>query len=292
MTATARRRGEPLAIICGGGSFPGAVAEAVERRGRRPVLFPCAAGPIRRWSSAIRITGSRSARPGASSALRAPKAAATWCSSARCCGRRCAQLRLDWQTLRLLPRIVRVFRGGDDHLLSGIAALFEERGLAHRRRRRGGAGNPGARGRARPLRRHRSAIAPTSRAALALHRRDRPVRHRPGRGRRRQPRPCGRGGRRHRQYAGARRRSCAARDGSPTPPGVGVLVKAPKPGQDRRFDLPAIGPQTVEEVARAGLAGSRSSPAARSSPSPTRSMRGRRQREDFRRWRARGRRTR
>jgi DUF1009 family protein len=36
---------------------------------------------------------------------------------------------------------------------------------------------------------------------------------------------------------------------------VGVLVKAPKPGQDRRFDLPAIGPQTIENVARAGLAG-------------------------------------
>ncbi len=30
---------DPLAIICGGGSFPGAVAEAVARRGRRPVMF-------------------------------------------------------------------------------------------------------------------------------------------------------------------------------------------------------------------------------------------------------------
>jgi len=40
-----------------------------------------------------------------------------------------------------------------------------------------------------------------------------------------------------------------------TPPGVGVLVKAPKPAQDRRFDLPAIGPQTVAKVAAAGLAG-------------------------------------
>ena len=37
--------------------------------------------------------------------------------------------------------------------------------------------------------------------------------------------------------------------------GTGVLVKAPKPGQDRRFDLPAIGPRTVENAARAGLAG-------------------------------------
>ena len=40
-----------------------------------------------------------------------------------------------------------------------------------------------------------------------------------------------------------------------TPRGVGVLVKAPKPGQDRRFDLPAIGRRTLENAARAGLAG-------------------------------------
>jgi len=39
------------------------------------------------------------------------------------------------------------------------------------------------------------------------------------------------------------------------PVGVGVLVKAPKVGQDRRFDLPSIGPQTVAGVIRAGLAG-------------------------------------
>jgi len=39
------------------------------------------------------------------------------------------------------------------------------------------------------------------------------------------------------------------------PAGVGVLVKAPKPGQDRRFDLPSIGPRTIELVASAGLAG-------------------------------------
>jgi len=32
-------------------------------------------------------------------------------------------------------------------------------------------------------------------------------------------------------------------------------VKAPKANQDRRFDLPSIGPQTVENVVRAGLAG-------------------------------------
>lgn len=35
----------------------------------------------------------------------------------------------------------------------------------------------------------------------------------------------------------------------------GVLYKAPKIGQDRRLDLPAIGVATVEGAAAAGLAG-------------------------------------
>ena len=41
---------------------------------------------------------------------------------------------------------------------------------------------------------------------------------------------------------------------SPIPSG-GVLAKAPKPGQDRRVDLPAIGPGTVDRAAAAGLEG-------------------------------------
>jgi DUF1009 family protein len=42
----------------------------------------------------------------------------------------------------------------------------------------------------------------------------------------------------------------------PDPTGArGVFYKAPKPGQDRRIDLPAIGPQTVARAAAAGLGG-------------------------------------
>jgi hypothetical protein len=37
--------------------------------------------------------------------------------------------------------------------------------------------------------------------------------------------------------------------------GRGVLVKAPKSGQDLRYDLPAVGPRTVEGAANAKLAG-------------------------------------
>jgi DUF1009 family protein len=37
--------------------------------------------------------------------------------------------------------------------------------------------------------------------------------------------------------------------------GRGVLVKAPKSGQDLRFDLPTIGSRTIEGAAAAGIAG-------------------------------------
>ncbi len=42
----------------------------------------------------------------------------------------------------------------------------------------------------------------------------------------------------------------------PDPSGsAGLLFKAPKPDQDRRVDLPAIGPDTVRRASEAGLAG-------------------------------------
>ena len=37
--------------------------------------------------------------------------------------------------------------------------------------------------------------------------------------------------------------------------GRGVLVKGPKSVQDLRYDLPTVGPRTVEAAAAAGLAG-------------------------------------
>ncbi|CAM5215408.1 Phosphatidate cytidylyltransferase OS=Bosea thiooxidans OX=53254 GN=ARD30_02665 PE=4 SV=1 [Bosea thiooxidans] len=37
--------------------------------------------------------------------------------------------------------------------------------------------------------------------------------------------------------------------------GDGVLVKLPKTGQDLRVDMPAIGPDTLRNIAAAGLAG-------------------------------------
>jgi DUF1009 family protein len=162
-------------------------------------------------------------------------------------------LRIDWLTLRLLPRIVRAYRGGDDHLISSIARVFEDYGFRIVAPHEVApeilmpAGPIGSRV---PSERDRADIA----RALALLEATGPF-------------DMGQGA----VVAGghvlaveaaegtdamlARVAELRARGRIATPLGTGVLVKAPKPQQDRRFDLPAIGPRTVEEAARAGLAG-------------------------------------
>ncbi len=128
--AAAMMAGEsPLAVICGGGSLPFAVADAVGKRGRRVVLFA-----IRGWADPQRVA----AYPHHWAAF---GQFGRFCRVARREGCRDVvfigsvvrpaiwHIRPDFKTLRLLPRIFRIFRGGDDHLLSGVAAMFEEHGF-------------------------------------------------------------------------------------------------------------------------------------------------------------------
>ncbi len=244
---------EPLAIICGGGSFPGAVAEAVVQRGRRPVMFG-----VKGWADPKAVE--RYAPPwiaiGQAGRL-FRLARAENCREALFIGTLLRpplwQIRLDWQTLRLLPRAARFFRGGDDRLLSGVASLFEEGGL-----RIIGLDDVapeilvpgGVLGHYQPTARDNGDITCALKVIAALG-----------------PFDVGQAVIVSDNHVLA----VEAAEGTDnmlmrvaelrkqrrvtSPEGRGVLVKAPKPGQDRRFDLPAIGRQTVENVARAGLAG-------------------------------------
>jgi DUF1009 family protein len=243
----------PIAIICGGGSFPGAVAEAILRSGRQPVMFGLKgwADPkiIERHTHHWIFIGQagrffRLARDEhckevlfIGSLLRPP----------------IRQLRLDWHTIRLMPRLIRAFRGGDDRLLSGIASMAEEGGL-----RVIGVRDvapevfvpEGVLGHRQPSESDRSDIARGMKLIAALG-----------------PFDVGQAAIVANNHVLAveaaegtdnmlARIADLRRQGRVTSPsGVGVLVKAPKPGQDRRFDLPSIGPRTIEGVARAGLAG-------------------------------------
>ncbi len=245
--------GEPLAIICGGGSFPGAVADAVARAGRRPVMFG-----IKGWADANVIERYAHHWIAIGQAGRFFRLAqAEKCREVLFIGTvlrpPITQLRLDWQTIKLMPRVIRFFRGGDDKLLTGVAGVAESGGL-----RVVGVKDvapeifvpEGVLGRFAPAERDNADIARALRLIAALG-----------------PFDVGQAA----IVADNNVLAVEAAEGTDnmlkriaelrgqgrvtSPRGVGVLVKAPKPGQDRRFDLPSIGPRTIENVARAGLAG-------------------------------------
>ena len=252
--APATRTGEgPLAIICGGGSIPRTVAEAVTQTGRPVVLFP-----VRGWADPAEISGyphhwvalgqfGRFRRLASAEGCRDIVFIGTVLRPAL------TQIRLDWVTLRMLPRILQSFRGGDDHLLSGIGRILEDLGF-----RLLGAHEvapailapEGPIGGRQPTARDQADIA----LALGLLQAMGPF-------------DVGQAA----VVADGHVLSVEAAEGTdrmlarvarlrkegrvPAQPGAGVLVKAPKPGQDHRFDLPSIGPQTVDGVAAAGLAG-------------------------------------
>ena len=119
----------PLALICGGGSLPLAIADSVNARGRQVLLFPLfgAAKPedyAKRPHIWVRV-----AQFGAFARV----ARAAGCRDIVLIGSMVRpafwQVRFDFTTLRLLPRIASAFRGGDDYLLTGVARLIEEQGF-------------------------------------------------------------------------------------------------------------------------------------------------------------------
>jgi DUF1009 family protein len=253
MSEAGRSADGPLAIICGGGSFPHVVADAVARSGRPIVLFALEgfADPL-----AVARHPHHWARLGQFGRFR-QLARAEHCRDVVFIGTlvrpSLAQLRPDWATLRLLPRIAGLFRGGDDHLLSGVARIFEEHGF-----RLLGAHEvapeilvpAGTLGRREPAARDVedikvglaliAAIGPfdIGQAVVVADRRVVAVEAAEG-------------------TDGMLARVAALRRAGRIAPSerAGVLIKATKPGQDRRLDLPSVGAGTVAAASSAGLAG-------------------------------------
>jgi DUF1009 family protein len=155
--------------------------------------------------------------------------------------------------LRLMPQILNLFRGGDDHLQSGIGRLLEQHGfrllgpkeiapellMSHGLV---GAHEPNARDRADIIRAVALLNATSSfdigQAVVVAENQVLAVEGPEGTDR-------------MLARVAELRRNGRVRSAA----GTGVLVKAAKVGQDHRIDLPSIGPQTVEMVGAAGLAG-------------------------------------
>src|SRR5215207_2756007 len=119
----------PLAIICGGGSLPFAVADAARRARWTVILFA-----IEGWADTAAVARYQHHWVGLGQFGRFRRLArAAGCREVVCIGTvlrpSVSTLRPDWATVRLLPRLYRLFRGGDDHLLSGLGRIFEEHGF-------------------------------------------------------------------------------------------------------------------------------------------------------------------
>jgi DUF1009 family protein len=243
----------PLAMICGGGSLPLAVADYVTKRGRPVVLFPlygAAEGTaVERFSHHWIYIGQ------IGKFLRLARAAG--CRDLVFIGALVRpsiwQVHPDLVGLSFLTQTLAAFRGGDNHLLSTMGKLMEQEGF-----RLLGAHEvapeilvpEGVLGRAQASERDRADIAlgfdylratgpfDVGQAVVVAGKHVLAVEAAEGT-----------------DQMLARIAEMRANGRVRSPAGTGVLVKAPKRGQDLRFDMPSIGPLTVEGVARAGLAG-------------------------------------
>jgi DUF1009 family protein len=241
-----------LAIVAGRGELPRLIAETCAREGRpyRVVAFD---GVPLHWAAGHPVIGARFERPGRLfSAL-----SAAGCVAVTFAGGvarpRLRPLCFDLTMLRLAPRLLAGMRAGDDATLRLIAGIFEAEGfevLAPQSLLPELPAVAGVHSRAQPSEADRADAARAAEIVAMLGAAD-----------------VG-------QAAVVAQGIClglesiqgtdallafVARTAAglrPDPAGSrGVLYKAPKPRQDRRLDLPAVGPETVRGAAAAGLGG-------------------------------------
>ena len=236
----------PLGLIAGGGGLPGAIAADCRARGREifivrlkglaePALqeFPGAEAGLAELGKCLKALRSAGCdRVALAGVVRRPEDFSA--------------LKPDLVGLRRLPAVVAAAGQGDDALLRAILRVFEREGLAIEGVGDAGAGlvlGLGPLGDLQPSPEDARDIAAATAAAREVGRTD------------------------VAQGAVARGGEVLAREGtdgtdamlslvSPAPgERRGVLAKLPKPGQDRRVDLPTIGLRTIERAAAAGLKG-------------------------------------
>jgi hypothetical protein len=243
----------PIGVIAAGGVMPFAVADSLVARGVNPVLFAlrgaCDPHAVERfrhhWISVGQL--GRAVKLFRAENCRELVFIGTLVRPAL------SEIRLDWRTLRAAGQLWAAFRGGDDHLLSGIGRILEQDGfrmvgikdvapdvlmpegcLTHKAPDQHAAADIA---KARDVLRALS-LFDIGQAVVVIDG------HVVG-----MEDIEGTDG----LLARVARLRQEGRIRAPT--SRGALVKAPKSGQDLRFDLPTIGPRTIEGADAARLAG-------------------------------------
>jgi DUF1009 family protein len=242
----------PLAILCGAGAFPLEVAADARRAGRAPFLI----GVVGSSDTAIESYPHLWVRMGEVGKLFAAlkdRAIGEMVIVGAMTRPEFADLRLDWGAVKRVAELAQLFRRGDNGLLVGLAAIFEREGVhivgAHEVAPRlvAPAGLFGAR-----------AVSPDEETDIAFGKELLEALSRFDAG---QAAVVG-AGRVLAIEAAEGTDAMLARVADLRATGrlrlsapAGVLVKAPKRGQDLRLDMPAIGPDTVRGAIRAKLGG-------------------------------------
>ncbi|NNU80705.1 UDP-2,3-diacylglucosamine diphosphatase LpxI [Halovulum dunhuangense] len=241
-----------LAIVAGSGTLPRMLAEECRRRGR-PYQVVVFEGINLDWAEGHPVIPAIFEKPGRLFAAlrRAGVSEVTFAGGVR--RPRLSPIRFDMKAIALAPQLFRALRSGDDAALRIVTAIFEDEGLhivAAHRILSSLIAQEGVLTEARPSEGDRADAARAAEIVAALGAVD-----------------VGQGvvvaqgiclGIESIQGTDAMLDFVARTAGGfrPDPEGArGLLLKAPKPGQDWRTDLPAIGPDTVTRAHEAGLAG-------------------------------------
>jgi UDP-2,3-diacylglucosamine hydrolase len=242
----------PLAILCGGGAFPLEVAGEARRSGREPFLV----GVVGATDAAIEAYPHVWIRMGEVGKLFAAlkgRAIAEMVMIGAITRPEFTDLRLDWGAVKRAAGLAQLFRRGDNGLLAGLAAIFEREGVhivgAHEVAPRllAPVGPIGARAASAE---DEADIALGARLLEALSSFDAGQSAVVAAGRI-VAIEAAEGTDAMLARVAEMRSSGRLRFAGP----AGVLVKAPKRGQDLRLDMPAIGPKTIEGAAKAQLKG-------------------------------------
>jgi DUF1009 family protein len=243
----------PIGLIAAGGTMPFAVADSLVARGIDPIVFALkgACDPVQ--TERFRHHWIRLGQLGRAEKLFRSEGCRDLVFIGALLRPALSEIRLDLRTLRVIGEVLASFRGGDDHLLSGIGRILERDGF-----RMVGVKDvapdllmpEGCLTRSVPDARASADIArglevlralgpfDIGQAAVVIDGHVIGIEDIEG--------TDGLLARIAQLRAQGRIRTAAKH---------GVLVKAPKSGQDLRFDLPTVGPRTIEGAAKARLAG-------------------------------------
>src|SRR6201996_1181740 len=129
MTSGALEVSSPVGLIAGGGVMPFAVADSLIARGIDSVLFALKGACDPKGAERFRHHWISVGQLGRAEKLFRAENCRNLVFIGTLVRPALSEIRLDWATVRVISRVWAAFRGGDDHLLSGIGGILEQDGF-------------------------------------------------------------------------------------------------------------------------------------------------------------------